>query len=410
MANESKSALEIRAELEAKRSATKAFYDSKKTDDGQYKMTVEERDGYLADLQELSSLQDAHAKAIEIEQLSKSADAYERTMNRVANPDVPPSDNVSTTATVKTIEQIISESAAYKTGIANGLHKQGMISINVPEYKATMTAAAGFAPEVTRNGVVVPYATFAPSIEDVIPGYSTTDSAVKYMEETTFTNGGVATAEDVAFTESALAYTERTASIEGIGSFIPVTEQQVEDVPALVALLESRLAHMNKLKRAHYIFNGTGTSPQISGFLDQAIQSQAKGVDSVPDAVHKAITKVAVTGGANASAVCLNPNDWQLVRLLQTIDGVYLYGSPSDVAMPRMWGLPVVMANDLSAGTGLVGDFQMFSQIANRKGITVEIGRNGDDFKTGRFTARVWSRFGLVVYRPYAFCSVTGIA
>jgi HK97 family phage major capsid protein len=168
---------------------------------------------------------------------------------------------------------------------------------------------------------------------------------------------------------------------------------------------------MNRIKRAYYLLNGNGSTPQITGFLSASgLQTQAKGSDSVPDAVHKAITKVNVTGAANASAVVMNPTDWQIVRLLTNDNGDYLYGNPSDPIIPRMWGLPVVLENQLAAGTALVGDFQMFSQIANRKGITVELGRNGDDFKTGRFTARVTSRFGLVVYRGAAFCTVTSIA
>lgn len=410
---DNKSAKELGLELIAKQDAAKAFFESKKGEDGQIRMTDEDRDRHLAELRELNDLNDRHQKAIEMEGLVEKMNASRRDMDRVANPDVVPQGNRADadTPVVKTLEQLLDENADYRAGIARGEHKRGMIAVEVPEFKTTMTTAAGFAPHTMRNGVVVPYAVYGPTIEDIIPSYSTTDNSVVYMEETTHTNNVAAVAENAVLGESAFAYTQRTAAIEDVGAFLPVTERQIEDVPAAAALIEGRLGLQARVKRAHYILNGNGSTPQITGFLSASgLQTQAKGSDSVPDAVHKAITKVNVTGAANASAIVMNPTDWQIVRLLTTADGVYIYGNPSEAIAPRMWGLPVVLENNIAAGTALVGDFQMFSQIANRKNVTVEFGRSGDDFKYGRFTARVTTRFGLVVYRGAAFCSVTSIA
>jgi hypothetical protein len=47
--------------------------------------------------------------------------------------------------------------------------------------------------------------------------------------------------------------------------------------------------------------------------------------------------------------------------------------------------------------------------LVERRGITIEMGFDGSDWTTGQQTLRGSGRWALPVYRPPAFCTVTGL-
>ncbi len=307
----------------------------------------------------------------------------------------------------KTLGQLFVESKAYK-------QRQGVIgpldTIDV-ELKTLMTTAAGFAPESTRTGKVVPYATAPLMVTDLIPQTTTSQSSVKYMEETTYTNAAVEKAEGGAFAEAALAYTERVSIVRKIPVFLPVTDEQLEDEPQVRGLIDNRLMFMVRQRLDGQILVGDGVAPNLAGILTTVgIQTQAKGADPVPDAIYKGMTLTRTTGQAMPNAVVLNPLDWQDIRLLRTADGIYVWGNPSDAGPERIWGLQVVQASNLTQNTGLVGDFANFSELSVRRGVDVQVSNShGTFFVEGKVAIRADMRVAFIVYRPAAFCQVTGI-
>ena len=278
------------------------------------------------------------------------------------------------------------------------------------ELKTLMERTAGFNPEVTRTGVVIEDAQRPIQLTDIMPTETTTQQAVKYMEETTFTNNAAEKAEGVAYPEGALAFTERTVTVEKIAVFLPVTDEQLEDEPRVESLVNNRLGFMLRQRLDGQISGGDGATPNLRGFLNVVnIQTQAKGADPTPDAIRKAITKVRVTGRALPNIVALHPNDWQDIRLLRTVDGIYIWGSPSEAGPERIWGLQVVQADSLTEGTGAVADFANFSAKVMRRDVDVQIGYIGDNFKEGKKSIRADMRLALVWYRPEAIATITGI-
>jgi len=307
----------------------------------------------------------------------------------------------------KSIGQLFTESQAFKG-------KQGPVGPDATldiELKTLMTTSAGWDPEETRTGKVVEYATRPIQVADLIPQTTTSQSAVQYMEETTFTNSAAETAEGGTFPESALALTEQTSIVRKISTFLPVTDEQLEDEPRVQGYVNNRLPFMVRQRLDLQILTGNGTAPNLRGILNVVgIQTQAKGADPVPDAVYKAIVKVETTGQAMANAVVFNPTDWQGVRLLRTADGLYIWGNPSDAGPERIWGLRVVRAQAETLGTALVGDFANFVELAVRRGIDVQISNSHSTFFVeGKQAIRADMRAALVTYRPAAFCTVTGL-
>jgi HK97 family phage major capsid protein len=278
------------------------------------------------------------------------------------------------------------------------------------DLKTLLTTSAGWAPETTRSDRLVEFATRPIQVAPLIPQTTTNQSAVKYMEETTFTNAAAETAEGGTYPEAALAFTERLSPVQKIPVFIPVTDEQLEDEPRLRGVIDNRLPFMVRQRLDSQILVGNGTTPNLRGLLNVVgIQTQAKGADPVPDAVYKAMVLVQTTGQAMPDLVVMNPLDWQDVRLLRTADGIYIWGNPSDAGPERIWGLRVALAQALTQNTGIVVDTS-FLELSVRRGIETQVSNShGTFFVEGKIAIRCDMRVAFVVYRPAAVCSVTGI-
>lgn len=388
-----------------------------------YDFTVEQIEDVRKRNDELTDIGKALDAQRDIEKIESDAKAAaDRAANSIARPpfrtgaqdaDGRPGDRGLRQAR-KTLGELFVETQAYGEGRKAGISKQSSFGAEIDhDIKATMTRGAGFAPANDRTDIVVPFALRRIVIQDYIPEVASDLDSVRWMEETTFTNAAAETAENTVLPESALVYTERSQPVELIGTFLPVTEQQLEVPEFAQSIIDNRLAMMYRLREESQLLSGDGTSPNLLGFLNKpGIQTQAKGADPIPDAWYKAITKLRGGSGAGfvePSLIITHPNDWQDVRLLKDANGNYLWGSPAEAGPERMWGKPVVPTTAISENTGLTGDFTMFSQIYRKRQIRVEVGLNGTDFINVRLTIRVTGRLALVIYRATAFATVTGI-
>lgn len=278
------------------------------------------------------------------------------------------------------------------------------------EQKTVFSTGAGWAPESLRTGRVVLDEQRGIEVTDILPVFPTTMAAIVYMEETTFTNAAAERSEGGAYVESAFALTQRSVPVESVGTSLPVTDEQLEDVEGVRAYLNQRMGFAVRQRLDTQVIAGDGTPPNLKGTLNvSSINSQAKGTDNVPDAVYKGMDKVIVTGRAQPNVVLAHPTDWQAVRLLKTADGIYIWGSPSDAGPARIWGLPVVLSTAVTENTIIVGDYARFSGLFVRRGLVVETGYVNDDFSDGRVTIRAGLRAAIVHYRAAAFTQVTDV-
>jgi len=277
--------------------------------------------------------------------------------------------------------------------------------------KALMTTAAGFAPESIRLPGFVEAPTRPIQLLDILPMGRTGQTAVPYMEETTRTHGAAERAEGGTFAESEFAFTEKSVNVAKITDSLPVTDEQLEDVALVESYINGRLSYGVRQRLDQQCLTGNGTAPNLRGILNTAgIQTQAKGADPVMDAIYKSMVKIRLTGRAMPTHSNIHPLDFQDIRLHRTSDGVYIFGSPTEVGPQRLWGLPVIQNDALTEGTALVGSFEpAWIMLFERRGIDIQVGYVGTQFGEGKRTIRADMRAALVVMRPAAFCTVTGI-
>jgi HK97 family phage major capsid protein len=313
-----------------------------------------------------------------------------------------------------TLGEMFVKSELYKDGqYVKGMKGKDIFLPDV-DLKTLMTESAGWAPETIRTGRVVDYATRPIQVIDTIPGGRTNQTAVVYMEETTFTNNAAEVAEGLTSTnyygEAALVLTERTSNVRKIGVWLPVTDEQLEDVAQIQGYLNRRLSFMLRQRLDSEILVGDGSAPNLSGVLNTSgIQTFAKSGD-VFDAIYDAAKRVRVTGRAQPNTFYVHPNDWQPIRLARTNDGLYILGNPDQPGPSRIWGLMVVETDAITENTSLVGDTANYIELVEKRGIEVKITDSHDVyFIQGKQAIRADMRVALPIYRPAAFCAITSM-
>ena len=313
----------------------------------------------------------------------------------------------------KALGELFVESKAYKGRRGNIVEEETYHEEKNLSLKTLFETTAGFAPESIRSGLILPAAVRPLQVTDIVPSGAINQAIEKYMEQTTRTNTAAETSEGGTFNEATFEYTERTEAVVKITISLPVTDEQLEDEARISSIVTDDLMFMLRQRLDDQLTGGNGVSPNITGYLNKSgVLTQVKNADPVPDAIFKLMTQIRVTGRAVPTAAILHPNDWQEIRLLRTSTGIYIWGSPSESTPERIWGIPIVQADALSEGTGIVGDFSnpIYSQLLIRRGITLKVtDSNASDFVAGKQMIRADIRLAFVIRRAAAFGTVSGI-
>lgn len=317
------------------------------------------------------------------------------------------------------------ETEAYKSTLGKSRPRGTTVQLEVPGImdprrgaKATFDAAStGLLTDVNYSAGPVLIEQQRLTIRDLLPVGQTTQSQVNFIKETSFTNAADMVAEEGLKPEATFALEDATAPVRKIAVVGKVTDEMWNDFPMLRDYVNMRLRFMVEAKEEQQLLSGTGVGQQITGILQTSgIQTQALSTNT-HETIYKAMTKIRVNGQFEPSGVVVHPNDWEAVRLAKDGQNQYYGGGPfvgpygnGGIARDFIWGLPVVVTTAITEGTGLVGAFRLGAQIWQREGINVEAtNTNEDDFVYNRMTIRVEERLALTVYRPLAFCTITGI-
>ncbi len=295
------------------------------------------------------------------------------------------------------------------------LQKQGdrfRGTVELVEYPSvkTLLQLSTLSPQSQRRPGIVASPQDETTVGDLVLQGTTDSNVLSYYEETTFTNAAATVAEGDSKPESTLAFTERTDTVRKIATWIPATSEFLDDNAGIRSYIDGRLRFMVEREEEDQLLNGDGTAPNISGILDRGIQS----IGSTDDvkAIYQAITEVRVDGQAEPDAVVIHPLSWQNIRLAQDQNDQFYGPGPfaADTA-DRLWGLRVRVTPLIAEGTALVGAFRPFAQVFRKGGLTVTAStEHSTYFVENKVAILAEERLGFAVYRPLAFCKVTGLA
>jgi HK97 family phage major capsid protein len=317
----------------------------------------------------------------------------------------------------KSIGQTLVESDAYKAMLkTTGSDRKA--SIWLPEVKATMLTSTGPFTSYERPPGPVMLEQQRLTVRDLLAQGSTTMNSIRYMKEDTYTNAATTVAEEGLKPEATFDLSEVDAPIRKVAVTGRVSDEVFSDFPALQSYVDQRLRFMLKEREEAQLLNGNASGTNLDGLTHvSGTQTQAAGATKL-EGVLAAMTKVRATGHFEPDGIVLHPTDYQTLRLSKDANNQYYgggaffgpYGQGMVQTQPPIWGLNVVVTTAMAQGTGLVGAFRLGAMIFDRAGVSVETtNSDASDFVYNRIAIRVEERLALVVWRPLAFCLVTGL-
>ena len=285
---------------------------------------------------------------------------------------------------------------------------KGSYSANVKAVVTTDAGSAGSLAQPQRIGLINP-AQQRLFIRDLLSWGRTTSNSIEFVRETGFTDAADVVSENPTSEkpESNLEFTPYSAPVATIAHWIHASRQVLSDIPMLMSYIDGRLRYGLKLKEEAQLLKGSGSGLNIDGIYTQAAAYVNPGVavqaETALDRLRLAILQVALAD-YDADGIVLSPVDWAAIELAKTTQNQYLFASPTGIAVPGLWGRPVVATKSMDAGDFLVGSFMQGAQGWDREDVSVAVStEDRDNFVKNMVTILCEERVGLTVYRPESF-------
>ena len=303
---------------------------------------------------------------------------------------------------------------AIQNGAIEGIAKGNSRSASF-EIKADMTIAADFTGEVIPADRVAGYK-FDPTrpvhIRQLLAMGSTQSDVVRFVKESGYSNGAAISAEGATLAQSDFDMTASDANVRKIGTYFRISEEMLADTPQLTSYLSARAPEKLLEVEDTQILSGTGANSQLKGIMtDAAAFAAGSFADSVEsandfDVIVASLNQLALAN-YNADCILLNPTDFHKILLLKDTTNNYIKDQVYGGVQPSFMGVKVVLNTSIAAGSFLIGNFAVGTQLWVRDGVNVEFFReDGTNVRDGFVTVRVSERVALTNYLPNAF--VTG--
>lgn len=242
-------------------------------------------------------------------------------------------------------------------------------------------------------------------IRDLLSQGQTTQSSIRYVQQTADDIVGGVQTEGSPKREGALAFELKTANVATIAVWLPAHKQILDDAPALMATIDTRLRYGVAYAEQDQILNGDGLGENLRGLIPSATPFNAPFITEAAQRMDTILKAQAQLEAADleATGVVLNPLDWAKIRSTKDSQERYIAGGPLSNMSRQLWDLPVVTSNSLDEGEFLVGDFKQAALVLDRQEIVVEISTEHSDFFTRNMVAiRAEKRVALIIQQPLA--------
>jgi HK97 family phage major capsid protein len=314
---------------------------------------------------------------------------------------------------------------SFKQSLVEGITKGGLENlINGSSRSAKfeikagdMTVAANFTGEVIP-AQYVPGIKYDPTrpvhVRQLLAQGSTNAEVVRYVRESAYDNGAAATAQGSTLPESDFDLTAYDANVQKVGTYFRISEEMLADTAQLTSYLAARAPEKLLTVEDAQLLYGNGTAPNISGIVTSGSTAFAAGdfADSITAANQFDVLTVAINQLAlvnyRPDYIMVNPTDFAKILLLKSTTNEYLKDQVYAGLQPQFLGVPVVINTAVTAGTYLVGNFGLGTQMWIRENLSLEFFReDGTNVRDGFVTVRLQERIALTNYAPLAIVKGT---
>ena len=260
-----------------------------------------------------------------------------------------------------------------------------------------------------------------PSIIDLVPSRPTQSAIIEYVLYATRTNSAAVVPEYSSGNfglkpQSDEAFDLKIATVKTIATWVSASNQILDDAPALRAQIDNELAYMVRVVLEDQILNGNGSGNNFTGIQSTSgIQTRVMSnsapsgrgqttSDTKADTLRRALTDIQLSF-YTATGIVLAPADAEALELTKDSQGRYLM--IFDPVTQQLWRTPTIVTAAETAGTALVGNFQIGCQLWDRMQTAIRIGQPSDYFLRNAVAILAELRAAFAVTRPLAFEKVT---
>lgn len=254
------------------------------------------------------------------------------------------------------------------------------------------------------------------TIRDLLNVSRTTSNSIEYTTLNAVTRVAATVADGAVKPETAMGGSTGTAAVRTIAVWIPVTEQQLQDVPQIENLINVQLTWELGRTEEEQLTWGDGTGNNLLGIFNTPGVNAGRAVsgDTIIDRARRAMTDIA-REGLQANGIVMDPLDWETAQLTKATTNEYVWAVVTDDNGSRLWGLRVIESlavtkptlavntNTIYERRMLVGDFARGATLWDRQQAGVQVGYKNDDFIRNLRTIRAEERLAFAVLRPKAF-------
>ena len=248
---------------------------------------------------------------------------------------------------------------------------------------------------------------------------------VRYIQEGTATSGAAGVAEGGLKPKSSIGFTYADEPIRKIATFLPVSEEMLEDAPAVQPFVNGQLVAFVQLEADRQLIRGTSGGNEVQGLLTSRsvpIYAGGTAAGNKAEQLFKAMNGMRGSAYVEPDFMVLSPADYQDVRLLKDTAGQFFGGGPfvgqygHGAVLPAtgqltgatdpVWNVDCYVSSVIGPGTAIVGA-RAGACVWSRGGISVEASNSHSTyFQYDLVALRAERRLGLTVYRPNAFVEV----
>ncbi len=237
------------------------------------------------------------------------------------------------------------------------------------ESRAVLAPGMSVVPDYQQQPVT--WAREPSRIASYMPTQVTESASVVYYRQTTAASAAATVAEGAAKAESSPAWTPITLAIRKLAHWVSVSSEALADYGNFQQVVQDEMIAGIVLAENAQIISGDGAGTNLTGLVNTTgIQTYAPVAAEARllSILHGVAMLRSGTSYLDADRIILNPADWELVLRTPASTGELIVShDPAAGPVLSLWGVPVTVTSQITAGTGIVANLAASTVVFSRE-------------------------------------------